>query len=694
MNNYFQLGSYTVHPKHNKITHHKKIVKLEPKIMQVLCLLVQCRGLVLSRQDIANRLWPDTIVGVEVITRAIFELRQVFEDDPKKPKFIETISRKGYCFIGEIEPVIDDNYQSKNSSILATKVTFKKVIMVSLLLAIIMLPLLIYTIKYFNSPQGSMPTPTNYQATILSDGIGDIQSAALSPDWSQILYIQTDFNSGESALILKDVTSLKYSILKQGNELYRSVIWAEQSNTGYFIQCDASDCIINKLFIGKSDIQQIYKTDKQLKSIELSPSGKILALTTMNNHRLSISLLSLNTQRLIPLKLDKKVSHYAAKFNNTESEIFYVQQGSDQATINRYNLQNQQSTIVSIKFSKITSIHLEDEYNLLVAGKIDSLYAVWRLNLKTNQSTQALSIPASTHAYELASNENSQQLFYLKKSSNFNISAQGLAKKIDLELVNSHANDFNAIWSTQTDSLYFVSQRTGNYEVWSHNNDKNNKLTTIKADSIRRPILNNNQSQLAFVVAKNNQLKLMIYDIEMEQLIVSENIAKEAHLLSWSTDSNFIYMSIASENIYDIWQFDVASKESKKILLAAGLLAKEQSDNSFIFGDLTSQQLMLKKQNGTTSILKSFKDIALQFRPHSIKLNNQNDHLYYVERQSSNLKVMLSPIGEVIKEKPKELFTLSTNDNVTDLGRQGTHYVLYDHLLSKRSQLLLLEAVN
>ena len=694
MNVNFLLDHYRVYPKHNKITNENKVTILEPKIIQVLCFMVHHQGEVLSREYIADNLWPDTIVGLEVITRAIFELRKVLNDDAKNPKYIETIARKGYCFIGKAEPINKAKSQAYLPSLLLVKLGHKSAILTALLLTIITFFLLISPIALFKNFQISNTKPENYQATILSDGIENIQSAALSADGSKVLYIQTDAKSNESVLILKDVKSHKYSILQRGTEMYRSVIWTEKNNIGYFIQCNTSECKINKLFVDTGKLQVVYKTNKRLKTIKLSAKGKTLALTAINKHRLSISLLSLDSQREVPIKLDNKASNYAATFNNIEPAIFYVQQKNSHSTINSYNLVSQHSRIISTKFSKVTSLHSEDDANLLIAGQIDSLYSVWRFNLNTNEISQALSIPTNTHAYELVSSQSSQLLFYLKKSSNINIGAQGLANHIDLKQVNSYANDLNAIWSRPTNTLYFVSQRTGSYELWSHNRHKNTKLTGIQADSIRRPILNEKKNQLAFVAAKNNQLKLMIYDIATGQLTVNQNIDKEVHLLSWSTKGNSIYMSMASENIYDIWQFDIVSLKSKKILLAAGLLAKEQEDKSFIFGDIKSQKLMVKKANGTMSIIKDFKGVSLQFRPHSIKINNNSDHLYYVEQKPTSIQVMSTPLGVMVQETPKELFTLTTNDFITDIGRHGKDYVIYDHFVSKTSQLLLLQAVD
>ncbi|WP_462157012.1 winged helix-turn-helix domain-containing protein [Pseudoalteromonas sp. GB56] len=105
----FWIGEYLVSPKHNKLTLPKRTFTLEPKVMAVLCLLVKHHGEVLSREEILSTLWPNQVTEPEVATRAIFELRKVFCDDSKNPRFIETITKKGYSFIHPVTPAKSSN---------------------------------------------------------------------------------------------------------------------------------------------------------------------------------------------------------------------------------------------------------------------------------------------------------------------------------------------------------------------------------------------------------------------------------------------------------------------------------------------------------------------------------------------------------------------------------------------------------
>ena len=59
--------------------------------------------------DHHRRVWPDTFVTDDVLTRAISELRRVFGDDAKEPRFIQTILKSGNRLIARVSP--DDTEQ-------------------------------------------------------------------------------------------------------------------------------------------------------------------------------------------------------------------------------------------------------------------------------------------------------------------------------------------------------------------------------------------------------------------------------------------------------------------------------------------------------------------------------------------------------------------------------------------------------
>src|SRR4051812_8899007 len=82
-------------------------VKLERQPMDLLILLVERRQQLVSRNDIVDRLWgKDAFIDVETgINTAIRKIRHVLDDAPDSPRFVETISGKGYRFVAPVDVI-------------------------------------------------------------------------------------------------------------------------------------------------------------------------------------------------------------------------------------------------------------------------------------------------------------------------------------------------------------------------------------------------------------------------------------------------------------------------------------------------------------------------------------------------------------------------------------------------------------
>lgn len=91
-------------PNLNTVSSNGTAVRLEPKVMGVLvCLASQPGGELVFKDAILKTVWPDTFVSDDVLTRSISELRRVFEDDARQPKFIQTIPKRGYRLVAPLE---------------------------------------------------------------------------------------------------------------------------------------------------------------------------------------------------------------------------------------------------------------------------------------------------------------------------------------------------------------------------------------------------------------------------------------------------------------------------------------------------------------------------------------------------------------------------------------------------------------
>ena len=101
----FRLGDFAVYPKRLELVRGDKTVRLEYKVMAVLLYLAERADEVVTRREIFDRVWPNVVVGDEVLNRAIAILRSELGDDAHDPKYIMTVPRVGYRLIAKVQPL-------------------------------------------------------------------------------------------------------------------------------------------------------------------------------------------------------------------------------------------------------------------------------------------------------------------------------------------------------------------------------------------------------------------------------------------------------------------------------------------------------------------------------------------------------------------------------------------------------------
>jgi DNA-binding winged helix-turn-helix (wHTH) protein len=98
----FEFGDFRLDCDRFELHRAGRSLKLERKPMELLILLAARNGHLVTRAEIAERLWDrEVFVDTEHgINTAIRKIRQVLGDDPEQPRFLLTVTGKGYRFIG------------------------------------------------------------------------------------------------------------------------------------------------------------------------------------------------------------------------------------------------------------------------------------------------------------------------------------------------------------------------------------------------------------------------------------------------------------------------------------------------------------------------------------------------------------------------------------------------------------------
>ena len=97
-----RFGEFELDEADARLTRDGKPIALAPKPFAVLCALVRTPQMLVTKNALLDAVWGHRFVTESVLKSAISEVRAALGDDPKRPRYIETVSRRGYRFIATV----------------------------------------------------------------------------------------------------------------------------------------------------------------------------------------------------------------------------------------------------------------------------------------------------------------------------------------------------------------------------------------------------------------------------------------------------------------------------------------------------------------------------------------------------------------------------------------------------------------
>src|SRR6202162_5462001 len=99
----WRFGIFEADVRTGELTKRGKRLRLQEQPFQLLAMLLEKPGELVTRQELSNRLWPGTIVDFDHgVNKAISKIREALGDSAEHPRFVETVARRGYRFLADV----------------------------------------------------------------------------------------------------------------------------------------------------------------------------------------------------------------------------------------------------------------------------------------------------------------------------------------------------------------------------------------------------------------------------------------------------------------------------------------------------------------------------------------------------------------------------------------------------------------
>jgi DNA-binding winged helix-turn-helix (wHTH) protein/tetratricopeptide (TPR) repeat protein/TolB-like protein len=101
----YEFDAFRVDPVRRRLLKAGEMVSLTPKAFSILLVLLENRGLVMEKEDLIQRVWPDTFVTEANLTQNVSSLRKALGERANDHRYVVTVPGRGYSFVAEVHEV-------------------------------------------------------------------------------------------------------------------------------------------------------------------------------------------------------------------------------------------------------------------------------------------------------------------------------------------------------------------------------------------------------------------------------------------------------------------------------------------------------------------------------------------------------------------------------------------------------------
>src|ERR1044072_7474302 len=192
-NPHYRFGDFIVDTDQKLLLRQEKEFPLTPKLFETLLILVENSGRIVQKEQFMERLWPHTFVDEANLTSNIRQLRKSLGDNAREPQYIETVTKRGYRFIANVETVNNGvDLTATHAPVTSRKRLTWKLVIALATAAVVVLSAGFIFLRFFKASTknlgdvaGNLPPKIER----LTDS-GQSSSAAISPDGKYVAYTQ------------------------------------------------------------------------------------------------------------------------------------------------------------------------------------------------------------------------------------------------------------------------------------------------------------------------------------------------------------------------------------------------------------------------------------------------------------------------------------------------------------------------
>ncbi|WP_339721973.1 winged helix-turn-helix domain-containing protein [uncultured Paraglaciecola sp.] len=476
----WQIEAFLFCEKQQTLSSEQEVLQLEPMVVELLAYFCRHTNQIVSRDQLIEEVWQGRVITDNAVTKVINKLRKNLNDDPRKPRFIATLPKKGYKFIAAATELLEENTATlanhETSQISATKpsaqispLSKEKLPIIWPLIVFGLMVLVVWLLVLFQNDKAHSPIT---QVKALTRSAGNEAWPQVSPDGNYLAFME--FGENKVHLWVKSLIDEKSVEITHGEKNALGVgpaAWNSDGSKLVYLVASSDSCQyyireINGLTLGEP------------KLIHNCPAGSYGRISfTHDDNRVVYSESDNSPYTLFELNL---VTGVKRRLNQPEQFIGGNSQFDLHPTQNILLISSPDKQ----QWEGYYSLDLEtDELTLLFKQDAYICCGIW------DHSGERVVLMGEHPAYQLVSYDQhgkdkqvlysgSQQLrtplrhangkdyMFIAGYMNQNALYYNFESQSDIFVANTSVDDRLAVFSPHDNQIAFIGLSTGNEEVW------------------------------------------------------------------------------------------------------------------------------------------------------------------------------------------------------------------------------------
>ncbi|ASP47054.1 winged helix-turn-helix domain-containing protein [Cognaticolwellia beringensis] len=619
-----KFGEYILDVEHSRLLNASgnSEIFIEPKIFELLLLFIERPNAVISRQDMLDQLWAGSVVTDNAINKLIGNLRKLLADDAKKPNYIQTVPKRGYRLVCNVETLEVTDSTQNDSNLINTNIAqmtslgfleekWKTYTGISFAVILIIVLSIFITLKSSNNSSSN----NSYSVALTRDQGAEL-SPIMHPNNTHLYYLKENDEHTGLELWIKNIDTSVTKQAKVISNISQIISIIEDSNSNqtiiFYLDILANECGV---------YQEILPAPEELNQVSQAPK----------------KIFDCSDKRVkdIDYHVGQNAFYYAAQPKNYWPNQIYA-----------FDVEAGEHRIVTQSQPKGWGHHSLDispngEKLLVMSTDSDYKTQLLSLNLLDNKITKGIKFEKPV--YEAIWHHDSEQVYYFAPSPSQRIIKSDINGENSTEVINISEEILPKLSRLPDGKNLLFSTENKNYNNRWLMSLKNSEPIDNSSVLDVYPALFHNSDQYLFVSKRSGRMQLYLANNQYQQAKVVTNLLNSHWLkyVSISEDDKHVLLNVDNK-VYQVPISELNPNEPLTAFKSEHLIY--ESKNPIISLDwLTSQGVAITRViNGNPELVviqvSNNKKLKFDGRwAYGLMDNEQLELIYFIEQQSNLL---------------------------------------------------------